>query len=87
MENHCPVCGLTGLEAFEEDGSPTFAICICCGNEAGNEYGISTSEARMEELRREWLYAKKAEWWKPREKPEGWDALAQLRGAGIPAPE
>lgn len=87
MENHCPVCGLIGFEAFDEHDCPTYEICKCCGNESGCEYHIATSQSRMEELRREWFRSKKAEWWKPKEKPEGWDAHAQFRNAGIPIPE
>lgn len=87
MENHCPVCGLIGFEAFDEHDCPTYAICECCGNEAGYEYDLATTQNRMDDLRREWLYSKKAEWWRPKKKPEGWDALSQLRNAGIPLPE
>ena len=76
----CLVCGFD-YDGFDDelpwgpDGdSPTYNFCPCCGVEFG--YGDFAIES-AKRWREKWL-AGGGEWFKPNERPEGWDMSAQL---------
>lgn len=75
---NCRVCGLDqGFEPWgEDDCSPTFVICDCCGVEFG--YGDCTLKAARASRER-WLKTS-AEWKHPKEKPHNWSLEEQMKG-------
>lgn len=83
----CPVCGLAGFEAFDVSGQESFAICNCCGCESGYEYQSNTTENRLFQLRREWLFERNGDWFQLKARPKDWNALRQLQIAGLEIPE
>ena len=77
----CPVCGFPDLIEPHLDpmGSPTYAICPCCGV----EFGYDDASRSHSELRAAWL-ANGAPWWSERQSPpERWSAETQLKAAGL----
>ncbi len=77
----CPVCGFAALTEPHVDpmGSPSYAICPCCGIEFGNDDENRTHV----QLRAEWL-AKGSPWWSERQPPpSNWNASEQLNAAGF----
>jgi hypothetical protein len=73
----CRVCGLEEEEPpwGEDDATPLWDICACCGAEHGYE-DCQPSAARQ--YREQWL-AKGAPWFLPKLKPEGWNLEEQLK--------
>jgi hypothetical protein len=73
---HCRVCGyaLDFAPWGEDDSSPTWEICPCCGTEFGYEDStiIGTKQARQQ-----WI-ENGATWFDNTEKPSNWDLGAQL---------
>lgn len=80
----CRVCGYdAGFPTWgDDDHSPSWAICDCCGAEWGYE---DATPLGIEHHRAAWL-AGGAKWFGPKEKPPEWDLGLQLRniGAGLP---
>ena len=77
----CPVCGFVGLSEPHVDatGSPTYSMCPCCGT----FFGGDDVEHTHEELRHTWV-EEGAKWWSQHQlSPEGWNAEAQLKAAGL----
>ena len=74
----CHVCGLS-LGDFapwgEDETSPTFAICDCCGVEYGYEDCLASGVLRY---RTEWV-ANGANWSSPKLKPSAWSLEQQLQ--------
>ena len=72
----CRVCGL--LQASppwgDDDATPSFEICDCCGVEFGYE---DTTRASVARYRESWLKAG-ARWQSPRMRPESWNVYRQL---------
>ena len=77
----CPVCGFAGLYAppYDEMGCASFDICPCCGT----EFGYDDSKTSHSELRRRWIGA--GALWSNRtvNAPPAWDAIRQMRSAGL----
>ncbi len=73
---NCRVCGLKLEEPpWGQDGeTPLFEICPCCGVEFGYEDSTPLSAKRYRE---EWL-SKGGVWFRPQDKPEGWNFADQL---------
>jgi len=84
---HCPVCGWLGLT-----GEPnySFEVCDCCGVEIGQDNADGTPADNFL-LRQEWLL-RGAHWFKPAQKPNGWDTnsaengVKQLQAAKLTVP-
>ncbi|MCR8842726.1 hypothetical protein NQ117_03450 [Paenibacillus sp. SC116] len=78
MKFSCPICGYDGLReaAYDEDNSPSYQICGCCGV----EYGVDDEEEgfNAEEYRNAWI-KKGMPWYFSGYKPLNWDCNAQLR--------
>ena len=77
IKHHCRVCGLfhEDLPWGEDDKTPTYEICSCCGVEFG--YGDTTLE-NVRALRGGWL-SSGCEWLEPSDKPKNWDAEEQIK--------
>jgi hypothetical protein len=78
---NCPVCGYGNLTEppYDLHGCGSFEICPCCGTEFGYD-DVSRSHA---DLTAAWL-ALGAQWWsKTTPRPARWNALDQLRAAGL----
>lgn len=76
-DHNCRVCGLyfDDLPWGEDNNSPTYEICPCCGVEFGNEdYIIETTK----QYRQKWL-REGANWFEPKEKPKKWDKEEQFK--------
>jgi len=65
-------------------GMPSYEVCPCCEFEFGNDDNPGTAiGVSFEQYRAEWL-SNGANWWSKKPgPPPGWDALAQLRTAGL----
>jgi hypothetical protein len=76
MPNNCRVCGLEQDEPpwGSDERTPTYDICACCGVEFGYEDATVGAAKRYREL---WLQ-KGAPWFRPVDRPEGWDLNRQL---------
>ena len=73
---YCRVCGYNNYpDEFWEDETPMYTICPCCGCESGNEDYTAES---TKNYREKWI-AKGANWFKPKEKPENWNMIEQLK--------
>lgn len=76
--NHfCRICGLDQHENpwGEDNNSPNFAICDCCGAEFGyNDVTITG----IHNYRNQWI-ASSAKWFSPRNKPFNWSLEEQLK--------
>lgn len=77
----CPVCGYGGLSrpAYNEGGSASFEICPCCGV----QFGYQDCGFPHAALRRIWLSAGATWQSEVTRPPVKWDALEQLRLAGL----
>ncbi|GHX40890.1 hypothetical protein VCSRO205_2236 [Vibrio cholerae] len=77
IKHHCRVCGLFHEDPpwGEDDKTPTYEICSCCGVEFG--YGDTTLE-NVRALRGGWL-SSGCEWLEPSDKPKNWDAEEQIK--------
>jgi hypothetical protein len=78
MKNHnCSVCGLYIEDApwGEDNKTPTYEICPCCGVEFGNEDYTTKSVAAY---RSKWL-SEGATWFLKKQKPMEWDLEVQLK--------
>lgn len=75
---NCRVCGLDqGFEPWGNDGeTPSFDICGCCGVQFGYQ---DCNEFYVKKFRQEWL-EKGANWFDPKEMPEGWSLEEQMKG-------
>lgn len=78
---YCTICGLA-LENFapwsQDNKTPTYNICPCCGVEWGNEDYTSES---CKEYRNKWIESG-AKWFDPQKKPANWNLKKQLRNIG-----
>ena len=73
----CRVCGLYRPEMpwGEDEETPSFEICPCCGVEFGNEdYAI----ASIRHYRENWL-KKGGKWFNYRLKPDDWNIEIQMK--------
>lgn len=71
--NKCPVCGFLMEYPADDDN-----ICPSCGTHFGYHDYVMTHE----ELRVNWLKAG-APWFDPQPAPPRWDAIQQLKSAGL----
>ena len=73
----CRVCGKIQEDPpwGEDEKSPTYDICDCCGTEFG--YGDCTLKAIIAN-RKSWI-AEGAKWKYPEEKPANWSLEEQMR--------
>ncbi|MCB2157040.1 hypothetical protein KQI84_19355, partial [bacterium] len=73
----CRICGLVqeDMPWGEDQRSPSFGFCSCCGAVFGNEDDTLES---AREFRQEWL-RRGANWLDPDLKPPDWNCEAQLR--------
>jgi hypothetical protein len=81
---NCPVCGYNDLlePSHDDTWAGSFEICPCCGT----QFGYDDATRAHDDLRKVWL-ASGAPWWsEERQPPFGWNALEQLRKAGLTAP-
>lgn len=79
----CPVCRYPGLSEppYDANGASSFDICPCCGT----QFGYQDARTPHSELRKRWLDSG-AHWHsKVVAQPENWNALDQLRLAGLDA--
>ncbi|MET9497603.1 hypothetical protein [Streptomyces sp. NPDC006552] len=81
-EDFCRMCGFD-QDRFWEDGSPTYAICDCCGSESGIG-DLGAVPGSWEGVRglhdfRGWWVGQGAEWSTPSQRPADWDLLRQMR--------
>jgi hypothetical protein len=74
---NCRVCGLDqGFEPWgEDDETPTFDICSCCGVQFGYQ---DCNEIYVKKFREDWL-KKEAKWFTPKQKPDNWVLEDQLK--------
>ena len=74
--HHCRVCGLylTSLPWGDDDVTPSYEICSCCGVEFGYEDYTVESAVRY---RDHWL-ANGAKWFAPQDQPNNWDLFEQI---------
>lgn len=77
----CRVCGLVQAEPpwGEDEATPSFDICDCCGVEFGYEDATRPAVVRY---RAAWIKAG-ARWHNPRMRPAAWDLDRQL--TNVPA--
>jgi hypothetical protein len=77
MTTRCHICGFDVGEApWGENGhDPTYSICPCCGCEFGYD---DCRASGVIQQRQRWLDGG-GNWWKPSEKPVGWDFEEQIR--------
>lgn len=77
MINHfCRVCGLYSKTPpwGEDNQTPTYEICSCCGVEFGNEdYTLGS----IKSYRDNWINSG-LKWFDPKERPANWDYKKQL---------
>ncbi|GAA4975489.1 hypothetical protein HD597_009443 [Nonomuraea thailandensis] len=76
---YCRVCGLLqpGLPWGEDDKTPSWDICDCCGSEFGYHDSTPTGVLRA---RNAWI-AKGCPWFEESKRPPDWDMEEQLRHA------
>lgn len=76
-EHHCRVCGLYHEDSpwGEDEKSPTYEICSCCGVEFG--YGDTTLN-NVRALRSDWVKGG-CGWEESDAKPKDWDATSQMQ--------
>lgn len=79
----CPVCGYDGLDSPPwTDTSASDEICSSGGTHFGYDDAAGGDPARRTEmhgtLREKWMAAG-MRFWSERERPAGWDPVAQLR--------
>ncbi|KND26030.1 hypothetical protein [Streptomyces acidiscabies] len=74
-ETTCRVCGQNDGTVLWSNGTPHYVICDCCGTESGIG-DDNLSQAR--ELRGFWV-ANGAPWDVPRNRPEDWNLLDQMK--------
>jgi uncharacterized protein YfaT (DUF1175 family) len=73
----CRVCGLDQQERIwgDNDHSPTFEICDCCGAEFGyHDFTLEGIKAHRER----WL-TNDGKWWGPKAKPPNWSLEEQMK--------
>ena len=76
MRYICPVCGYDDLpEPPFTDGLPSYGICPCCGFEFG--FDDLAEGHTYEAYRNAWIH-KGMPWFRPENKPAGWDSVVQL---------
>jgi hypothetical protein len=75
--NYCRVCGLWSLYPRwgDDDKSPDYSICECCGVESGLEDDYLEG---IREYRQAWLDTG-AKWFLPKLKPQNWDLEEQMK--------
>jgi uncharacterized Zn finger protein (UPF0148 family) len=82
-ETGCPVCGYPKFIELHAEGSATYDICPCCGFESGVDGIGRDRNERNSTFRQRWIESG-ARWWSTAREPEpGWNALDQLRAAGL----
>lgn len=77
----CRVCGLKQSDKpwGDDNKTPTFEICDCCGVEFG--YEDSTPQG-INNYRQKWIETG-AKWMNPNEKPDDWNLEVQLAEIGV----
>jgi hypothetical protein len=80
LKNNCRVCGLQLIEPpwGDDDQTPSWDICSCCGTEFGYE---DCTVSSVKKRREEWL-ALGAKWADKKMKPTNW--TFEIQAAGIP---
>jgi hypothetical protein len=79
----CPVCGYPNFREFHPEGGSTYDICPSCAFESGVDGIGRDRDERNRAFRQRWLDGG-ARWWSSARSPEvGWNALEQLRAAGL----
>lgn len=76
-KHNCRVCGLsaTDLPWGEDEKTPTYEICSCCGVEFGNEdYTVESTIC----YRNKWIEEGMAWFW-PKDKPVKWNKGKQFK--------
>lgn len=83
-ETGCAVCGYPDFREHYPEGGSTYEICPCCGFGSGTDgIGWDRNE-RNSTFRRRWIETNGASWWSAvRPPPPGWNAVEQLRTAGL----
>ncbi len=78
----CPVCGYPDLDepAYDQNGSPSFDICPCCGYQFG--HGDPKTLVGKKNFLRNWIRMGTL-WSYPSAKPSNWDVKRQLQGIGM----
>ncbi len=73
----CRVCGLSQGDApwGDDDETPTFDICDCCGVQFGYE---DCTTRGIKKFREEWI-KNGAKWFWPKSRPENWSLEEQLK--------
>ncbi len=76
---HCRVCGLLQCDPpwGEDEKTPSYEICDCCGVEFGYEDSTPTGVIRA---RDKWEKSG-FQWVNPSARPDGWEADVQLTRA------
>lgn len=76
-KHNCRVCGfyIEDLPWGEDDNSPTYEICPCCGVEFGNEdYTVESTKS----YRQKWI-VEDLKWFDPKKRPDNWNNLEQFK--------
>lgn len=73
-ESTCRVCGFDEGDGRWLSGNPEYLICSCCSAESGVD---DSTRSAVQRSRRDWVRAGMP-WFEPGERPEPWDAAAQL---------
>jgi transcription elongation factor Elf1 len=78
----CPVCGFDKLEEmpYDNDGNPSYEICICCGFEFG--FDDDSEGYSVENYRSKWIN-EGSNWFSPDLKPKNWDLRNQLKNIHV----
>ncbi|BAE85638.1 hypothetical protein [Desulfitobacterium hafniense] len=83
MKNYtCHVCGYPDLDEApwgDDEKSPSYNICPCCGVEFGYE---DSQDIALIAYRNNWI-KKGAKWFTPSLKPDNWNLEEQLRRSNI----
>lgn len=81
IDYRCRICGLLQDEKpwGDDEKSPIFETCDCCGVEFGYEDETTDS---IDDFREHWL-KQGAKWYTPKAKPKEWNVNDQLKTIGI----
>lgn len=75
--HYCRVCGL--YQEFcpwgEDDRTPSFNICDCCGVEFGYE---DATPIAIKKYREKWM-SSGSKWWNEKVRPKNWNLIIQLK--------
>ena len=86
IANCCPACGFDlGFKPWDGN-SASDEICPSCGIQFGYSDCAGGDLNRRQEVYREWRerwIAQGMQWKNARKRPDGWDAICQLRTIGV----